>query len=86
MGSMLQGWKLSEEDFRGARFSDHPRDLQGDNDLLNLTRPDVVRTIHRQYLEAGADIVETNTFGANAVSQADYGLEGVVFDINRVGA
>ncbi len=86
MGSMLQTWSLSEADFRGERFATHPSDLQGNNDLLNLTRPDVVAAIHRQYLEAGADIVETNTFGANAISQADYGLEAAVYDLNRVGA
>jgi 5-methyltetrahydrofolate--homocysteine methyltransferase len=86
MGSMLQTWQLGESDFRGSRFADHPRDLQGDNDLLNLTRPDVVSAVHRQYLEAGADVIETNTFGANAISQADYGLEAAVYDINRVGA
>src|SRR4029077_20078743 len=75
MGTMIQGQRLSEEDFRGQRFKDHPRDLKGNNDLLALTQPDLLEGIHRQYLEAGADIVETNTFNSNAVSMADYGME-----------
>ena len=74
MGTMVQSRDLTEEDFRGERFADWPSDLKGNNDLLTLTRPDVVYDIHRSYLEAGADIVETNTFTATAVSQADYGL------------
>jgi 5-methyltetrahydrofolate--homocysteine methyltransferase len=86
MGTMLQSHALEESDFRGERFRDHPRDLKGNNDLLSLTRPDIVRGIHEAYLEAGADIVETNTFTATAVAQADYGLEHVVYDINREGA
>ena len=75
MGTMIQGYGLTEADFRGERFRDHPRDLKGDNELLCLTRPDVIREIHDAYLEAGADIIETNTFGATAIAQADYGLE-----------
>ena len=78
MGTMVQSYGLSEADFRGERFAGHPRDLRGDNDLLALTRPDIVRAIHDAYLEAGADIVETNTFTATSIAQADYGLEGVV--------
>src|SRR5574337_660680 len=74
MGTMIQRLGLGEADFRGARFADHPKDLRGDSDLLCLTRPDVVRSIHDAYLAAGADIIETNTFGATSVAQADYGL------------
>src|SRR5690606_6678923 len=74
MGTMIQRYKLSEGDFRGERFADHDRDLKGDNELLSLTRPEVITEIHRQYLEAGADVIETNTFGATSVAQGDYGL------------
>ena len=73
MGTMIQRLKLCEADFRGERFKDHGQDLQGDNDLLSLTLPDAIRDIHRQYLDAGADILETNTFNATSISQADYG-------------
>ena len=83
MGTAIQVHDLSEDDFRGERFRDHPRDLRGNNELLNLTRPDVVETIHRGYLEAGADLITTNTLNANGVSQADYGLEGLVREMNR---
>jgi 5-methyltetrahydrofolate--homocysteine methyltransferase len=86
MGTAIQAYRLSEADFRGQRFRDHPRDLQGDHDLLTLTRPDVVAAIHDAYLEAGSDIVETNTFTATAVSQADYGLEGLVYELNLEAA
>ena len=75
MGTMIQSYKLVEEDYRGARFKDHARDLKGNNDLLVLTQPDIIREIHRQYLEAGADIVETNTFNATSIAQADYGTQ-----------
>ena len=71
MGSMIQRYQLSEEDYRGKEFADWPRSLKGNNELLNLTRPDVVSEIHRDYLDAGSDIIETNTFNANAVSLAD---------------
>src|SRR5262245_37309288 len=74
MGTMIQRYKLAEADFRGDRLRDHAKDLRGNNDLLVLTRPDVVREIHDQYLAAGADIVETNTFGATSIAQEDYGL------------
>jgi 5-methyltetrahydrofolate--homocysteine methyltransferase len=74
MGTMIQRARLGEADFRGTRFADHPKDLKGNNDLLVLTRPDVIRDIHDQYLAAGADIIETNTFGATSVAQEDYGL------------
>ncbi len=86
MGSMIQGYELAEADFRGELFRDHPRDLKGDNELLCLTRPDVIREIHDRYFEAGADIAETNTFGSNAISQADYGLESSVRDLNLASA
>src|ERR1035437_6731870 len=75
MGTMIQRHKLTEADFRGERFKGHPRDLKGNNDLLVLTRPDVIAGIHRQYFEAGSDLVETNTFSSTAIAQADYGLE-----------
>ena len=86
MGTMIQQAGLGEEDFRGDRFRDHPSSLQGNNDLLVLTRPDVIRGIHEQYLDAGADIIGTNTFNANAFSQADYDLEHVVYDLNVAAA
>ena len=68
MGTMVQSYKLEEADFRGARFKDHSNDLKGNNEVLSLTRPDVISAIHRSYLEAGADIIETNTFSANSIS------------------
>jgi 5-methyltetrahydrofolate--homocysteine methyltransferase len=86
MGTMIQRAGLGEEDFRGDRFADHPGSLQGNNDLLVLTRPDVIRGIHEAYLDAGADIVETNTFNANAFSQADYELQSVVYELNVAAA
>ena len=86
MGTMLQGYELDEAGFRGKELADHPRDLKGDNDLLNLTRPGIVEEIHGQYLEAGADILETNTFNSTAVAQADYGLQGRAYDLNVAGA
>jgi 5-methyltetrahydrofolate--homocysteine methyltransferase len=86
MGTMLQAEGLQETDFRGARFRDHPRDLQGDNEVLVLTRPDLVRKIHHAYCEAGADLIETNTFGATRVAQADYALQQAVPELNRSAA
>ncbi|WP_372526803.1 homocysteine S-methyltransferase family protein [Piscinibacter sp.] len=86
MGTMIQRYKLGEADFRGARFKDHRKDLKGNNDLLQLTRPDVIREIHEQYLAAGADIVETNTFGATSVAQEDYGLAHVARELNVAAA
>ena len=86
MGTMIQRYNLEEEDFRKGWFEDHPHKLKGDNDILVLTRPDVIKEIHAQYLEAGADIIETNTFGATTVAQADYHLEKAVYDINYHGA
>ncbi|HXG54869.1 MAG TPA: homocysteine S-methyltransferase family protein, partial [Vicinamibacterales bacterium] len=82
MGTMIQRYTLTEADFRGERFTQHPKDLKGDNDLLVLTRPDVITAIHHEYLAAGADIIETNTFNSTSVSQADYGLEPIVYELN----
>ncbi|HSP89634.1 MAG TPA: homocysteine S-methyltransferase family protein, partial [Vicinamibacterales bacterium] len=86
MGTMVQRHGLGEADFRGERFAAHPRDLKGDNDLLVLTRPDVISGIHHAYLEAGADIIETSTFNGTAIAQADYGLESVVYELNVAAA
>ena len=86
MGTMIQALKLSEEDFRGEAFKDWEQDLKGDNDLLNLTQRDAIRDIHRAYLDAGADILKTNTFNATSIAQADYGMEVEVRAINLIGA
>jgi 5-methyltetrahydrofolate--homocysteine methyltransferase len=86
MGTMIQRHRLTDEDFRGERFRDHPRELKGNSDLLVLTRPDVIGGIHRAYLEAGADIIETNTFTSTAIAQADYGLEALAYELNAAGA
>lgn len=86
MGTMIQRYNLSEEDFRKGRFEDHPCPLKGNNDLLSITRPDVIKEIHAKYLEAGADILETNTFSGTSVAQADYNLEEAVYEINYHGA
>src|SRR2546422_7928681 len=86
MGTMIQAHRLDEAGFRGRQFANHPSDLKGCNDLLCLTRPELVEAIHRQYLEAGADIIETNTFYFTSISIADYKLEHVVYDLNVAGA
>jgi len=86
MGTMIQALKLDEAAFRGDRFADWGQDLKGDNDLLSLTRPDDIRAIHDAYLEAGADILKTNTFNATSIAQADYGMEAHVAEINRQSA
>jgi 5-methyltetrahydrofolate--homocysteine methyltransferase len=86
MGTMIQGYGLEEKDYRGERFRDHPCDLKGNNDLLSLTRPDVIGEIHRAYLEAGSDIIETNTFNATSISQSDYQTESLVYEINYESA
>lgn len=86
MGTMIQRYKLEEKDFRNDALKDHPKPLQGNNDLLSITRPDVIKAIHAQYFEAGADIVETNTFSGTTIAQADYGLEHLVYDINYQSA
>lgn len=82
MGTMIQRFKLGEADFRGDRFKDHPKDLKGNNELLQFTRPEVLRQIHDQYLAAGADLIETNTFGATSIAQEDYGLAHVAREMN----
>src|SRR5690554_957020 len=86
MGTMIQSHKLTEGDFRGERFADWPQDLQGNNDLLILTQPQLIQDIERTYLDAGADIIETNTFNSTQVSQADYGLESIAYELNFEGA
>jgi len=82
MGTMIQRYRLDEHDFHGDRFSDHPSPLQGNNDLLSLTRPDIIAAIHKEYLQAGADLIETNTFNAQRISLADYGMEDLAYEIN----
>lgn len=86
MGTMIQRYKLQEQDFRGERFKDHAKNLKGNNDLLSLTRPDIIKKIHRDYFLSGADIVETNTFSSTSISQADYGLENIVYELNKTSA
>src|SRR3954467_15787010 len=86
MGTMIQRFKLTEQDSRGERLREHPKDLKNNSDLLVLTRPDVIRDIHEGYLAAGADIIETNTFGANALAQDDYGLAGLAREMNVAAA
>ena len=86
MGTMIQGEKLEEADFRGDRFEDHSDDLKGNNDLLTLTRPDIIKRIHTDFMNVGCDLVETNTFNANRISQADYALEDLAEEINREAA
>jgi 5-methyltetrahydrofolate--homocysteine methyltransferase len=86
MGTMIQRYKLSEADFRGARFAQHHKDLKGNNDLLVMTKPEVIREIHCQYLAAGADLIETNTFGATSVAQEDYGLGHIAREMNVAAA
>ena len=86
MGSLIQTHSLNELDYQGEILSDHPQDLKGNHDILSLTRPDIIHNIHSLYLEAGADIIETNTFNANAISQSDYGLEQQVYQLNLQSA
>lgn len=86
MGTMLQAYKLNEVDYRGSRFVNHPSDLKGNNELLSLVRPDIIYDIHKAYLDAGADIIETNTFNANAVSQEDYGMAELSYEMNLKSA
>jgi 5-methyltetrahydrofolate--homocysteine methyltransferase len=86
MGTMIQRYKLDEAGYRGERFKDFPRDLKGNNDLLVLTQPKIIGEIHNAYLDAGADIVETNTFNAQAISQSDYGLEDIAYEMNVAAA
>src|SRR5215469_12004944 len=84
-GTMIQALKLDESTYRG-HFKDHPADLKSNNDLLNLTQPQIVKNIHRQYLDAGADIIQTNTFNSNAISMSDYKMESLVYELNLAGA
>src|SRR5690606_41362114 len=86
MGTMIQNQKLDEAAFRGDRFKDYDRDVQGNNDLLNLTQPALLRNIHAEYLDAGADIIETNTFNSTQLSQADYGMESLARELNVASA
>ncbi len=86
MGTVIQRYKLDEAGFRGKRFASHPRDLKGNNDLLILSRPEIIGEIHRAYLNAGADILETNTFSSTTIAQADYGCEGLAYELNLEGA
>ena len=82
MGTMLQAYKFDEEDFRGARFKNHPSPLKGNNDLLSITQPDAIKAVHRAYFEVGADIVETNTFSSTSIGMADYAMEELVYELN----
>jgi len=86
MGTMIQRHRLTEEQYRGSQFATHPRSLKGNNDLLSLTQPEIIRSIHLDYLRAGADIISTNTFNANRISLADYGMESLVYDMNVAAA
>jgi 5-methyltetrahydrofolate--homocysteine methyltransferase len=86
MGTMIQRYKLEEADYRGERFKDWQSDLKGNNDLLSLTRPDIIRSIHKEYLEAGADIIETNTFSSTAIAQADYNMQSLAYELNVASA
>ncbi|HCP02719.1 MAG TPA: methionine synthase, partial [Pseudomonas sp.] len=86
MGTMIQSYKLEEQDYRGARFADWPSDVKGNNDLLLLSKPEVIAEIEKAYLDAGADIIETNTFNATRISQADYGMQELAYELNVAGA
>src|SRR6201991_3513421 len=86
MGTMIQRYKLTEKDFRGDRFANHATDLRGNNDLLNITRPDIIKAIHAEYIEAGADIIETNTFSTQRISLADYQMEELAYELSYEGA
>ena len=86
MGTMIQRYKLEEADYRGERFKDWPSDVKGNNDLLSLTRPDIIKAIHKQYLEAGADIIETNTFSSTSIAQADYNMQSLAYEMNVASA
>src|SRR6267142_6434010 len=86
MGTMIQRYKLAESDYRGQRFADWPSDLKGNNDLLCLTQPAIIEGIHREYLDAGADIIETNTFNSQAISLADYEMESLAYEMSKAGA
>ena len=82
MGSLIQQYKLTEKDFRSKRFADWEKDLQGNNDLLSITQPQIIKTIHKEYLKAGADIIETNTFSDTTIAMADYDMQEFVYELN----
>ena len=82
MGTMIQKHKLQENDYRGVKFKDHPMLQKGNNDLLSLSKPELIKGIHREYLKAGADIITTNTFNSNRISMSDYGMESLVYEMN----
>lgn len=86
MGSLIQQYNLSEEDYRGERFKNTAIDLKGNNDLLSITKPEIIIEIHERYLEAGSDLIETNTFNANRISQTDYALEEICYELNYQSA
>lgn len=86
MGTMIQNHQLEEEDFRGKRFASHPCPLKGNNDLLSLSQPDLIKEIHRAYLEAGADLLETNTFSSTSIGMADYQMEDLAYELNYESA
>ena len=82
MGTMIQRYKLTEEDYRGDRFKDWHTDVKGNNDLLSITRPDIIKAIHKEYLQAGSDIIETNTFSSTSIAQADYDMQALAHELN----
>src|ERR1700753_33113 len=86
MGTMIQRYQLTEEDFRGERFKNHSSDVKRNNDLLNISRPDIIKAIHKEYLDAGADIIETNTFSTQRISLADYKMEELAYELSYEGA
>src|ERR671920_508941 len=86
MGTMIQSYGLSEDDFRGERFADHPGELKGNNDLLSITQPQIIRAIHEAAMDAGSDIIETNTFTSTSIAQTDYRLEDLAYDLNYEAA
>ena len=86
MGTMIQSYDLNEQDFRGERFKDWEHDLKGNNDILNITKPEIIQNIHDEFIKVGATIIETNTFNSNAPSMADYGMESLVYELNFAGA
>src|SRR5450432_2024226 len=86
MGTMIQRYQLTEQDYRGKRFAEWASDLKGNNDLLSLTRPEIVKAIHLEYLEAGADIIETNTFSSTSIAQADYNMQSLAYELNVASA
>src|SRR5215217_8839184 len=86
MGTMIQRYKLEEKDYRGDRFKDWHKDVKGNNDLLSITQPHIIEAIHKQYLEAGADIIETNTFSSTSIAQADYDMQSLAYELNVAAA